>query len=224
MPHIISYTEEIEEHGFCDQCPDLKTGDKYLHEVEGKQRLRIVKYVELERYVWENVAQWRIVIEEYLEEEYVLDYIPIKVSPCKIARLRVFVAKGMIGVLTCDKDDVCGELYLPARTQTSEVRGVAPFGFYECTALTKVRFAPMLVIVYEYAFAHCSNLKEMEFNDELPISVHSTAIEHCDNLPKFQPLTEFPFPGKYMFFTEPAFRQEEKKLQQMHFISGSTND
>ena len=42
MPHIITYTEEIEEHGYCQQRPELKTGDKYLHEVDGKKRLRIV--------------------------------------------------------------------------------------------------------------------------------------------------------------------------------------
>lgn len=47
MPHILSYTEEIEEHGYCQQRPELKTGDKYLYEVEGKKRLRIVRSVRL---------------------------------------------------------------------------------------------------------------------------------------------------------------------------------
>ena len=70
MPHIISYTEEIEEHGFCQQRPDPETGEKYLNEVDGQKRLRIVRSVHFDKYVWEDVAQWSTVIEEYLEEEY----------------------------------------------------------------------------------------------------------------------------------------------------------
>lgn len=69
MPHLITYTEEIEEHGYCQQRPDLRTGDKYLHEVDRKMRLRIVLSVHLDRYVWENVAQWTTVIEEHIKEE-----------------------------------------------------------------------------------------------------------------------------------------------------------
>ena len=61
MPHIISYTEEIEEHGYCQQRPELTTGEKYLHEVDGQKRLRIVKSVHLVKYVWENVVQWSVI-------------------------------------------------------------------------------------------------------------------------------------------------------------------
>ena len=57
MPHCITYTEEIEEHGNCQQQPALTTGEKYLHEVDGQKRLRIVKSVHFDKYVWENVAQ-----------------------------------------------------------------------------------------------------------------------------------------------------------------------
>lgn len=56
MPHVINYTEEIEEHGYCQQRPELRTGDKYLYEVDGKKRLRIVKSVQFDKYVWEDVA------------------------------------------------------------------------------------------------------------------------------------------------------------------------
>lgn len=37
MPHVITYTEEVEEHGYCQQRPELRTGDKYLYEVGGKK-------------------------------------------------------------------------------------------------------------------------------------------------------------------------------------------
>ena len=72
MSHIIKYSEEIEEHGFCQERPELHTGDKYLHEVDGKQRLRIVRSVHFDKYVWEDVAQWTTVIEEFFAEEYTL--------------------------------------------------------------------------------------------------------------------------------------------------------
>lgn len=70
MSHIITYTEEIEEHVDCQECPDLRTGDKYLHEEGGRRLLRIVISVGFDKYVWENVAQWTTIIEEYFEEEY----------------------------------------------------------------------------------------------------------------------------------------------------------
>ena len=47
MSHIITYTEEIEEHVDCQECPDLRTGDKYLHEEGGRRLLRIVISVRL---------------------------------------------------------------------------------------------------------------------------------------------------------------------------------
>ena len=72
MAHIITYTEEIEEHGYCQQRPSLYTGDKYLLEVEGEKRLRIVRSVDFDKYVWENVAQWSITIVEYFNDEYSL--------------------------------------------------------------------------------------------------------------------------------------------------------
>lgn len=49
MPHIITYTEEIEEHGYCQQRPELKTGDKYLHEVAAGRRIASGKRNYLER-------------------------------------------------------------------------------------------------------------------------------------------------------------------------------
>ena len=79
MPHIITYTEEIEEHGYCQQRPELRTGDKYLHEVDGEKRLRIVLSVHFDKYVWENVAQWTTIIMEYFENEYKLKELPINI-------------------------------------------------------------------------------------------------------------------------------------------------
>ena len=109
MPHIINHTEEIEERGLCQQRPELETGDKYLLGVEGKKRLRIVKSVQFIRYVWEDVALWSTTIEEYFEEEYSLLSMPVGTSS-----IPVFVANGLIGVLSCNKDLVQGELVIPA--------------------------------------------------------------------------------------------------------------
>ena len=218
MPHIISYTEEIEEHGFCDQRPSLTTGEKYLHEVDGQKRLRIVRSVHLDKYVWENVAQWSIDIEEYFEEEYTLCEMLIKTSAYKLSRLPVFIANGMIGVLTCDMDSVYGELAIPPVVGNHPVRGVAPFGFYDCKDLVKVTFKPMVVIVYQYAFAH-SGLKEMVFNEEVPVFIHTSAIDHCDNMPKFDRLFDRPFSGKYMFCGGEMFLNQEEELRRLHFIS-----
>ena len=217
MPHIISYTEEIEEHGFCQQRPDPETGEKYLNEVDGQKRLRIVRSVHFDKYVWEDVAQWSTVIEEYLEEEYRLCEILIKTGANKLSRLPVFIANGMIGVLTCDKELVNGELVIPSQIGGLHVKGVAPFGFYDCKDLVKVAFSPMVVIVYQYAFAQ-SGLKEMVFNEEVPVYVHTTAIDDCDNLPKFDRLFDRPFPGKYMICGGKMFTDEEEALRKLHFI------
>ena len=153
MSHVIRYTEEIEEHGYCQQRPALKTGEKYLHEVDGQKRLRIVRSVHLDKYVWEDVAQWTTVIEEYLPDEYVLCDILIKTDSYKLSRLPVYIANGMIGVLSCDKDSVSGELAIPSKVGNWQVKGVAPFGFFDCKDLVKVSFSPMVVIAYQYAFA-----------------------------------------------------------------------
>lgn len=212
MSHIITYTEEIEEHGLCQQQPALETGEKYLLEVEGKMRLRIVKDVRFDRYVWEDVAQWSTTIEEYFEEEYTLLLIPVDVST-----VSVFVANGLIGILSRDRDLLRGDLIVPASIGHVPVRGVAPFGFYDCRNLTQVTFAPMVGIVYEYAFAK-SGIRTMTFNDELAIMVHNTAIDGCDSLPKFDPLFDRPFPGMYLFRGGQMFEEWEKKLKQTHFL------
>lgn len=122
MSHIITYTEEIEEHGYCQERPTLQTGEKYLHEVEGKKRLRIVKSVHFDNYVWDYVAQWTTIIEEYFEEEYVL-----RTLPMGQAEVPVYVANGMMGVLSQDKDLVCGELVVPSEIGNVVVRGVSAF-------------------------------------------------------------------------------------------------
>lgn len=217
MPHTITYTEEIEEHGYCQQRPELHTGDKYLHEVEGKKRLRIVQSVHFDKYVWENVAQWTTIIEEFFEEEYTLTTILMNFGqPCQ-SEVPVFVANGMMGVLTCDKEKVNGELIIPSKRFNVPVKGVAPFGFYDCEKLTKVIFDARVVIAYEYAFAK-SGITEMVFNEIVPVFVHTTAIDHCDSLPKFDRLFDRPFPGKYMICGDESFRKEEEELRRLHFI------
>ena len=212
MSHIITGIEEIEEHGACQQRPVLETGERYLHEVEGKMSLRIVRSVHFDRYVWENVAQWRPEIEEFFEDEYTLGTIPLGNR-----EIPVFLAEGLIGVLSCETDQVRGELVLPAAVGQVPVRGVAPFGFFGCKGLTQVSFAPMIGIVYEYAFAQ-SGIRGMAFNDKLAIMVHLTAIDGCDALPKFDPLFDRPFPGMYMFRGGQAFREWEDKLCELRFL------
>lgn len=113
MPHIIRHTEEIEEHGFCQQRPSLQTGDKYLIEVDGEKRLRIVLSVELDKYVWDNVAQWTTTIMEFGEGEYKIKELPINIGHPSHTDIPVFIANSLIGVLTCDKDKVQGELFIP---------------------------------------------------------------------------------------------------------------
>lgn len=218
MPHTITYTEEIEEHGYCQQRPELHTGDKYLHEVEGKKRLRIVQSVHFGKYVWENVAQWTTVIEEFFEEEYTLTTVLMNFGqPCQ-SEVPVFVTNGMMGVLTCDKEKVNGELIIPSKRFNVPVKGVAPFGFYDCEKLTKVIFDARVVIAYEYAFAK-SGITEMVFNEIVPVFVHTTAIDDCDNMPKFDRLFDRPFSGKYMICGGELFRKEEEELRRLHFIS-----
>ena len=217
MSHIINYTEEIEEHGFCQERPDLKTGDKYLHTVDGQERLRIVRSVHFDKYVWEDVAQWSTYIEEFLPDEYVLSEIFIRTSAAKLSRIPVFIANGMIGVLSCYKDLVAGELIILPKAGNIPVKGVAPFGFYDCKGLTKVTFSPMVVIVYPFAFAR-SGLKELVFNDEVPVYVHTTALDFCDNMPKFDRLFDRPFSGKYLFCGGELFKKNEEELRQLHFI------
>lgn len=218
MSHIITYTEEIEEHGYCQQRPELRTGDKYLYEVDGEKRLRIVLSVHLDKYVWENVAQWSTEIEEYMEDEYVLCRMPVHVGTQEEAEISVFVAKGLVGVLTRDKDLVRGEMVIPSRIVDIVVKGVCPFGFYDCANLTRVVFSPMVVIAYEKAFAQ-SGLKEMAFNEEVAVTIHITAVDDCKDMPKFDRLFDFPFPGMYMFCGGKAFRKWEQKLHDLHFLN-----
>jgi hypothetical protein len=222
MPHIITYTEEIEEHGYCQQRPELRTGDKYLHEVDGEKRLRIVLSVHLDKYVWENVAQWTTTIEEYSEEEYMLTTVLMNFRRSIQSEIPVFVANGMIGVLTCDKDLAIGDLIIPSKRFNVVIKGVAPFGFYDCQQLTKVIFDAKVVIAYEYAFAK-SGIKEMDFNELVPVMVHITAIDGCENLPKFDSLFDRPFPGKYQIRGGDAFREWEEELYRLHFLNKKSN-
>ena len=219
MPHVVNYTEEIEEHGYCQQRPALMTGEKYLHEVDGQRRLRIVRSVHFDKYVWENVAQWTTVIEEYLPNEYSLCDILIKTDSYKLSRLPVFIANGMIGVLSCDKNSVSGELVIPSKVGNGnwQVKGVAPFGFFECKDLVKVFFSPMVVIAYQYAFAK-SGILDITFNEEVPVMLHITALDDCENLPKFDKLFDKPFKGKYLMRGGESFREWEENLRQQHFI------
>lgn len=163
MSHIITYAEEIRESGHCQQRPALEAGEKYLHEVDGKTRLRIVRNVHFDRYVWEDVAQWTVVIEEFFEEEFTL--LSMHIGPSEEP---VFIAGGLLGVLSRDKDLVQGELIVPSAIGGRAVYGIAPFGFFACRHLTKVVFAPMVVIAHEHAFAG-SGIRELVFNDEVPV-------------------------------------------------------
>ena len=209
MPHIISYTEEIEEHGYCQQRPELKTGDKYLLEVEGQKRLRIVRSVHFDKYVWENVAQWTTTIEEFFEGEYQLKILPMNIgNPQSYIDVPVFIAKSMIGVLTCNQDLVRGELFIPSHIGIRAIRGIAPFGFYGCQHLKQVIIDSPVYIAHEYAFAK-SSVEDMRFNEEVPVMLHITALDDCEHLPKFDRLFDRPFPGKYLFRGGEAFRKWE---------------
>lgn len=219
MSHLISYTEEIEEHGYCQQRPELRTGDKYLHEVEGKKRLRIVLSVHLDKYVWENVAQWTTTIMEFFEDEYTLTTVLMNFGQPNQSEIPVFVANGMMGVLSKDSELVDGELLVPSKRFNIPIKGIAPFGFCDCQKLTKVNFFDAgVVIAYEYAFAG-SSIQKMAFNEVQPVLLHITALDGCKNLPKFDRLFDRPFPGKYLFRGGEAFREWEEELYRLHFLS-----
>ena len=218
MPHIITYTEEIEEHGYCQQRPELKTGDKYLHEVDGKQRLRIVLSVHFDKYVWENVAQWTTVILEYLEEEYTLRPHPIYVDQADKEDLPVFVAGSLIGVLTCDKDQMRGTLVVTDILGEIDIRGVAPFGFYDCQHLKKVNFGHFVKIAYHYAFAN-SGVSELSGGWGMPAMLHSTAIEGCKNLRGIDAINDSMLEGYGLILRSgKAFSELEDELCRQHFL------
>ncbi len=220
MPHIITYSEEIEEHGYCQQRPELRTGDKYLHEVEGKKRLRIVLSVHLDKYVWENVAQWSITIMEFFEEEYIIKELPINLGTPNYAEVPIFIANYLTGVLTCDKDKVRGSLFIPDNFGIWAIRGVAPFGFYDCQYLDVVKFDAKILIAYEYAFAR-SGVKEIIFFEELqqiPMMLHLTAFDACERFPKFDRIFDRPFSGKYLMRGGQIFKKWEDDLRKDHFL------
>lgn len=212
MSHLITYTEEIEECGYCQQRPELRTGDKYLHEVDGKMRLRIVLSVRFDRYVWENVAQWITVIEEYLDDEYTLCALSVDGSD-----VPVFVAHRMIGVLTSDKDKIRGELVVPSKIGKTTVKGVARYGFYDCANLTKVVFSPMVVIAYEYAVAK-RGIRDMAFNEDVSVMVHFTAVDGCKNPTKFDCIFDRPFSGLYLIRGGEIFQKWEEDLRKIHYL------
>lgn len=218
MPHIIEYTEEIEEHGLCQEEPALKSGDKYLHEVDGKMRLRIVLSVHFDKYVWEDVAQWTTVILEYFEEEYTLRSHSFIVDKEVKVKVPVFVANGLIGVLSCDKDNVQGTLVVTDINGDIEIRGVAPFGFYDCQHLKKVNFGHFAKIAYEYAFAN-SGVSELFGGWGVPVMFHSTAIEGCKNLPGIDTLNDSMLNGYGLILCDSdAFRKQEEELCRHHFL------
>lgn len=218
MPHIIEYTEEIEEHGWCQQEPALAAGDKYLHEVEGKKRLRIVLSVHFDKYVWEDVAQWTTTIQEYFEEEYMLCSLSIYTDEKNKEEITVFVADNMMGVLTCDKDKVRGTVVVPNHIGDIDVRGVAPFGFYNCKNLTKVSFTHFVVIAYEYAFAN-SGVREFFCGYGMPVMLHRTAIDGCKNLDTSnEELCETSAYRNFILRSGRTFREHEEELYRMHFL------
>lgn len=221
MPNIITYTEEIEEHGHCQQRPALRTGDKYLYEVDGEKRLRIVLSVHFDKYVWENVAQWTTTIMEFFEKEYKIKEFPINIGTPNHTDVPVFIANCLIGVLTCDTDKIRGNLFIPGNYGIWPIRGVAPFGFYGCRQLETVDFAPEVLIAYEYAFAR-SGITKLIFHEKLqklPTMLHITAIDECENLPKFDKLFDVhAFPGKYLFRGGDAFHEWEEKLYEMKYL------
>ena len=66
MPHTYIDTEEVEEHGMCQQVPSKEVGDMWI---DSDRRLCIVDDVWFVRYVWEDVALWNIRITAYYENE-----------------------------------------------------------------------------------------------------------------------------------------------------------
>ena len=219
MPHVITYTEEIEEHGLCQQCPALRVGDKYLHEVDGKKRLRIVLSVRFDKYVYEKVAQWSTVILEYLEEEYTLRTFSIFVDKSTKEEIPVFVAGDLIGILTCDKDLIRGTLVVTDILGSVEIRGVAPFGFYDCQHLKKVSFGHFAKIAYEYAFAN-SGVSELAGGWGMPVMLHNTAIEGCKNMPSIDTLNDSMLDGYgFILRSGKAFSEREDELYRQHFLN-----
>lgn len=67
MPFSIVNEVEIEEHGMCQQEPSEKVGDTWIDELGRK---RVVDDVRFIKYVWEDVALWRIYITVYEKGEY----------------------------------------------------------------------------------------------------------------------------------------------------------
>lgn len=207
MSHVFTQTEEIEEYGQGGQRPAFEEGQKYLCDVSGERRLRIVRRVEFLRYVYEDVALWEIEIEQFMENEYVLS---------TMSGAPVFIVNGLVGVLTQDVLSVQGEFTVATMAGNIPVHGVAPFGFYGCRHLTKVIFEPKVVIAYPYAFAY-SGLTEMVFNDEIPVILHISSIDHCNAMPKFNLLFDRPFPGKYLFCGGEMFDKWEYDFCNKHF-------
>lgn len=180
--------------------------------------MHIVRSVHFGKYVWENVAQWTTVIEEYFEEEYTLTTVLMNFGQLSQSEVPVFVANGMMGVLTCDKERVCGELFIPSKRFNVPIKGVAPFGFYDCQQLTKVIFDARVVIAYEYAFAK-SGIRDMEFNEIVPVMVHISALDGCEHLPKFDKILDKSLPGKYQIRGGDAFCEWEEELYRLHFLN-----
>ena len=67
MPFSYVNEVEIEERGMCQQEPIEKVGDKWIDDMG---RLRVVDDVRFIKYVWEDVALWRITITVYEKGEY----------------------------------------------------------------------------------------------------------------------------------------------------------
>ena len=67
MPFSIVNEVEIEERGMCQQEPSEKVGDTWIDDMGRK---RVVDDVRFIKYVWEDVALWRIYITVYEKGEY----------------------------------------------------------------------------------------------------------------------------------------------------------
>lgn len=67
MPHTYVEEREIEERGFCQQEPCEKVGDQWI---DSDGRLCVVDDVRFVKYVWEDVALWKVTITAYSDGEY----------------------------------------------------------------------------------------------------------------------------------------------------------
>ena len=67
MPLSIVNEVEIEERGMCQQEPSEKVGDTWIDDLGRKCVVDDVRFV---KYVWEDVALWRIYITVYEKGEY----------------------------------------------------------------------------------------------------------------------------------------------------------